>query len=386
MTIYEKYFIPVYKRFDHEIIGGKGCFIFTKNGEYLDMFSGLGVNILGYGNQKVIKAVTEQFGRYSHISNYFESEPSGKLAEYLSKHTFAKKVFFTNSGTEAVEAGLKLIRKYGKQTGRKKMITFTKAFHGRTLGSSSVTAPDLSSDYNCSGIKDIVTLEFNNLYDLEKIDTGTAGVFIEAVQGQGGINAAGKEFMLTLRELTNKKKVILMADEIQSGMGRTGRLFAFENYGIEPDLAVIAKAIGGGLPLGALLAGGKWCDYLKAGEHGSTFGGNPVSCSAGLATIRQINKEDFLHRVNEKGKILTSALNKVKEDNPDKIGRITVIGLMAGIEILKGHDQIIRLFEEEKIFVNITQKNILRLLPPLIISEDEIEKFIFSFYNVLKKI
>jgi acetylornithine/N-succinyldiaminopimelate aminotransferase len=386
MEKYDKYFIPVYKRFDHEIIGGKGCFIFTKDGDYLDMFSGLGVNVLGYGNKKVIKAVTDQIGRYSHISNYFEAEPAGKLAEYLSKNTFTKKVFFTNSGTEAVEAGLKLIRKYGKQTGRRKIITFTKAFHGRTLGSSSVTAPDISSEYNCSGIKDIVTLEFNNLKDLEKIDTGTAGVFIEAVQGQGGINQAGREFVLTLRELTNKKEVILMADEIQSGMGRTGRLFAFENYGIEPDLAVIAKAIGGGLPLGALLAGGKWCDYLKAGEHGSTFGGNPVSCSAGLATIRQINKEDFLHRVSDKGKILTSALNRVKADNPGKIGRVSVIGLMAGIEILKGHDKIIRLFEEEKIFVNMTQKNILRLLPPLIISEDEIDKFIFTFYNVLKKI
>lgn len=386
MSRYEKYFIPVYKRFDKVIIGGDGSILHAEDGDYLDMFSGLGVNVLGYGNKKVNKAIKDQLKKYGHISNYYEDESVGKLAKYLIEHSFAEKIFFSNSGTEAVEAGLKIIRKYGKINGRNDIITFTNAFHGRTLGASSITAPDKSSVYNYSGIAGILTLEFNNMKDLDRINSDTAGVFIELIQGQGGINVAEKSFIVELKKRTDKYKVILMIDEIQSGMGRTGKLFSFENYGIEPDLAVIAKAIGGGLPLGALLANKKFCDYLTAGEHGSTFGGNPVSCAAGLATMKQINQESFLSSVKKKGEMLAYEIEMLKKKHPDKIGRISGMGLMIGIEILKNEDKVQGLFEKDHIFVNITHGNILRLLPPLIITEEELKRFIAIFYKVLKKI
>ena len=384
MTRYEKYFIPVYKRIDKVIIGGEGSVLYTKDGGYLDMFSGLGVNILGYGNKKVNKAVEEQLKKHSHLSNYFEAESVGKLAKYLIEHSFAEKVFFSNSGTEAVEAGLKIIRKYGKNNGRKNIITFTNAFHGRTLGSASITAPDKSSVYNHSGMTGVLTLEFNNMKDLDKINSEAAGVFIELIQGQGGINVAEKDFVRELKIRTDKFKVILMIDEIQSGMGRTGKLLSFENYEIEPDLAVIAKAIGGGLPLGALLANKKFCDYLTIGEHGSTFGGNPVSCAAGLATIKQIGQEKFLSSVQKKGEMLKDGIRQLKKKHPDIIGRVSGMGLMIGIEILKNEDKVLGLFEKEHIFINMTQGNILRLLPPLIITEEEIKRFINAFKRVLE--
>jgi acetylornithine/N-succinyldiaminopimelate aminotransferase len=385
MTRYEKYFIPVYKRIDKVITGGEGSVLYTKDGGYLDMFSGLGVNVLGYGNKKVNKAIEEQLKKHYHLSNYFEAGSVGKLAKYLIEHSFAEKVFFSNSGTEAVEAGLKIIRKYGKNNGRKNIITFTNAFHGRTLGSASITAPDKSSFYNNSGMTGVLTLEFNNMKDLDKINSEAAGVFIELIQGQGGINVAEKDFVRELKKRTDKFKVILMIDEIQSGMGRTGKLLSFENYGIEPDLAVIAKAIGGGLPLGALLANKDFCDYLTIGEHGSTFGGNPISCAAGLATIRQINTKKFTDSVTLKGELLKEEVFKLKKKYPDKIGRISGMGLMIGIELNKGSDKIIEMFLKKNILVNVTSGNILRLLPPLIISRKEIKYFLESFDAILKK-
>ncbi len=387
MTGYEKYFMPVYKRIQKDVVKADGCFIYTKDGKYLDMFGGLGVNALGYNVSKVNEAVISQLGEFSHISNYFEAGSSGKLAEYIVKHTFAEKVFFTNSGTEAIEAGMKLIRKYGKIHGKRNIITFTKAFHGRTLASASVTAPDSSHSYNFpGGVPNIITLEFNNIKELDKIDGDTAGVFIEFVQGQGGINVADAEFVRKLRERAADHKAVLMADEIQSGMGRTGRLFSFEHFGVIPDLAVTAKAIGGGLPLGVLLAGKKHCDILSYGEHGSTFGGNPVACAAGLETIRTINRRTFLDNVRKKGDYIVAEAVKLREKHPELIGRISGMGLMIGIEILKRPERVFHLFEERKIFVNMTQGNILRLLPPLIINEEEIGLFISTFSKVLENI
>jgi len=386
MTKYEKYFIPVYKRFEHKVKFCDGSIIYTDKGDYLDMFSGIGVNVLGYNNKVISEAIRTQTGKFSHISNYFEAESVGKLAKYLTENTFAEKVFFTNSGTEAVEAGLKTIRKYGKNNNKFNIINFTKAFHGRTLGSSSISAPDKSSGYNSPAIPNIITLEFNNMNDLDKIDEYTAGVFIEVIQGQGGINIADKDFIDKLKDKTDKNKAVLMIDEIQSGMGRTGKLLSFEHYGIKPDLCVIAKAVGGCLPLGVLLANDKFCDYLTVGEHGSTFGGNPVACAAGLAAIKQINNEKFLNSVEIKGGKLSAAILKLKENYPGRIGRISGLGMMLGIEILRNENKILELFEEEKIFVNITQGNILRLLPPLILTEDEIEIFIKTFEKVLIQI
>ncbi|MFA6653695.1 MAG: aminotransferase class III-fold pyridoxal phosphate-dependent enzyme [Candidatus Delongbacteria bacterium] len=384
MTEFEKYFIPVYKRIEKRITGSKGCYLITEDGKYLDMFGGLGVNALGYNVSNVNNAIEAQLERFSHLSNYFEAEPVGKLAEYLVNNTFAEKVFFTNSGTEAIEAGMKLIRKYGKANGKNTIITFSQAFHGRTLAAASVTAPDNSSPYNFpGGVPNVMTLKFNDTDDLDKINGDTAGVFVEFIQGQGGVNVADGEFARKLSERTAKFKAVLMADEIQSGMGRTGKLFSFEHFGIVPDIAVTAKAIGGGLPLGVLMAGREHCDILGYGEHGSTFGGNPVSCAAGLETIKTINRPEFLKSVEEKGKILLSEILRLKEKYSGKIGRVSGLGLMIGAEILKDHEKIIPLFLDRKIFVNMTHGNVLRLLPPLVIGEKNIEYFIKEFESIL---
>ncbi|MBN2857049.1 MAG: aspartate aminotransferase family protein [Candidatus Delongbacteria bacterium] len=387
MTEYENYFIPIYKRIERKITGSEGCYLITEDGKYLDMFGGLGVNALGYNVSDVKNAIKDQLERFSHLSNYFEAESAGRLAEYLVNNTFAEKVFFTNSGTEAVEAGMKLIRKYGKINGKSTIITFSQAFHGRTLAAASVTAPDNSSPYNFpGGVPNIITLKFNDTGDLDRINEDTAGVFVEFIQGQGGVNVADMEFARKLRERTAMFKAVLMADEIQSGMGRTGKLFSFEHFGIVPDIAVTAKAIGGGLPLGVLMADREYCGILGYGEHGSTFGGNPVACAAGLETIRTVNRPEFLKGVEEKGKILISEILKLKEKHKSKIGRVSGLGLMIGAEILKNHEKIIPLFMDRKIFVNITHGNILRLLPPLVIGKKETEEFISAFKDVLNEL
>ncbi len=386
MSEFEKYFMPVYKCIEKKITGSEGCYLLTEDGRYLDMFSGLGVNILGYRNEDINLAVVDQINRFYHISNYFESEPAGLLAKYLCENTFAEKIFFTNSGTEAIEAGMKIVRKYSKENNRPEIITFSKAFHGRTLGSASVTEPDNSSSYNCPGVPNIKKLPFNDIESLGMIGKNTAAVFLEVIQGQGGVNVASPEFVQKLKAVTEEQSVILLIDEIQSGMGRTGRLFAFGHYGIAPDLCVTAKGIGGGLPLGALLAGKKFADYLGQGEHGSTFGGNPVSCAAGLAALRQINKKEFLDSVFEKGRYLLEQIDCLKQKYPGKISRISGIGLMIGVEIIKGHEKIPNLFMERKIFVNMTQGNVLRLLPPLVIEYEGIDFFLSGFESILKRL
>ncbi len=386
MEVYDKYFIPVYKRIKLNITRAEGSYLYDGETPYLDMFSGLGVNVLGHGNRAIKKAVTEQTGRYMHISNYFRSEPAVELAEWICGNTFAGSVFFTNSGTEAMEAGLKIIRKHSSITGKKDIIVFSKAFHGRTSGSASLSEPDISSVYTETAVPGIVRLPFNSGESLSRIDKNTAGVVIETIQGQGGVNVADRNFLIRLRELTEREGALLFIDEIQSGMGRTGKFFAFENYGIVPDICAAAKGIGGGLPLGALLVSEKYSKILGPGEHGSTFGGNPVSCAAGLAAVRQITASGFLDAVTTKGQILHAGLMKLKEEYPDLIGRISGIGLMTGVEILKGSERLPGLFLQNGILVNMTCGNILRLLPPLTIGENELEVFLSVFGAVLKEI
>ena len=386
LNCHEKYFLPVYKRVKLNISRAEGSYLYDNDTPYLDMFSGLGVNVLGHGNKNIIEAVREQSGKFMHISNYFSTNPSEKLAEWICANTFADKIFFANSGTEAVEAGLKIIRKHSSMTGKKKILVFSKAFHGRTSGSASLSEPDISSEYTEPAIPGIVRLPFNSEESLKHIDGQTAGVVIETIQGQGGVNVSDRNFLIKLREITEKEGAILLIDEIQSGMGRTGKFFAFENYGIVPDLCAAAKGIGGGLPLGALLASEKYSDTLGPGEHGSTFGGNPVACAAGLAAVKQIAAPGFLDSVAAKGKMLYGELTKLKDKYPVSIGRISGIGLMTGVEILQRSAELTELFFKKNILVNMTSGNILRLLPPLTISEDEIKEFLCAFDSVLKEV
>nr|MCU0406793.1 aminotransferase class III-fold pyridoxal phosphate-dependent enzyme [Ignavibacteriaceae bacterium] len=309
----EELLLQTYKRIPIEISHGEGVYLVSTDGKkYLDFFSGLAVNALGYGNKKVIQAIEEQIKKYIHLSNYYINSPQIELAERLVKYSGLSKVFFANSGTEAVEASLKLIRKhFGPE---KKIITFSNAFHGRTYGSLSLSGKEKYKKYFSPLLPNIVQLEFNNVEQLEdNIDKNTAAVYLEFVQGEGGIQVTSNQFADKIIKLRDRFKFALVADEVQCGIGRTGKPFAFNHYEIEPDLVIVAKAIGVGLPLGALITNKKYENVFHPGDHGSTFGGNPVACAAGLVVLNEVFENGLMNNVARLGEYFKSELNTLRK-------------------------------------------------------------------------
>ena len=366
-----------------KISHGEGVYLFSKDGKkYLDFFSGLAVNALGYGNNKIINAIEEQIKKYIHLSNYYINQPQIELAEKLVKYSGLHKVFFTNSGTEAVEASLKLVRKtFGPD---KKIITFSNAFHGRTYGSLSLSGKEKYKKYFAPLLDNIVQLEFNDTKQLEdNINKDTAAVYIEFIQGEGGIRIASKQFVEKLEELRRKYGFVLVADEVQSGIGRTGKSFAFNHFNLEPDLVIVAKAIGGGLPLGALITNKKYSNVFQVGDHGSTFGGNPVACAAGLAIIKEVFENDLMNSVEKLGNYFISNLNKLRVKYPYKIIDVRGLGFMLGVELNFPCNKMVNEFRENSILVNCTSENVLRILPPLIATKENIVHFISVFDELL---
>jgi acetylornithine aminotransferase len=381
----EEYLLHTYKRIPIEISHGEGVYLFALDGKkYLDFFSGLAVNALGYGNEKVIQAIEEQIKKFIHISNYYINSPQIELAERLVKYSGLSKVFFTNSGTEATEASLKLVRKYfGPE---KKIITFSNAFHGRTYGSLSLSGKDKYKKNFSPLLSNILQLEFNDIGQLENhVDVNTAAVYIEFVQGEGGIKVASYQFAQKVVELRTKFGFALVADEVQSGIGRTGLPFAYNHYGIEPDLVIIAKAIGGGLPLGALISNRKYENVFEYGDHGSTFGGNPVACAAGLALIDSVFNRGLINQVTSLGKYFKSELELICKKHPNIIVEVRGMGFMIGVEFLKPCANLVKEFREQGILINCTSENVLRILPPLISTKENIDHFINIFTQIVNK-
>lgn len=383
LKIEEEYLLQTYRRIPIKITHGKGAYLFTEDGKkYLDFFSGLGVNALGYGNEKVIKAIEEQLKKYIHLSNYYLNAPQIELAEKLVKYSGLAKIFFTNSGTEAVEASLKLIRKYSGP--EKKIITFSNAFHGRTYGALSLGGKEKYKNLFSPLLPNIVQLEFNNLQQLEEnIDSETAALYLEFIQGEGGVRVASNEFVAKINELKLKFDFIFVTDEVQSGIGRTGKSFAFNHFNIQPDLIIVAKAIGGGLPLGALISSERYSKVFAHGDHGSTFGGNPVACAAGISVIDQVFNKELVTDVAKLGKYFISELKMIQELYVDKIIEVRGIGYMIGIEIKKDCSNIVEEFRNKGILVNCTNENVIRVLPPLISTDAEINMFLDVFKNIL---
>lgn len=383
----EKYFLKTYRRKKVTIDKHEGMYLYTNKGKLLDMLSGIGVNALGGKNSGVRNAICCQLEKYMHTSNFFLTEPALDLAKYLIDNSFADKLFFTNSGTESIEAGLKVIKKYGSIKGKDNIVVFKDGFHGRSLGSMSVTAQNKFKTSGASVLSGVVELGFNDIDALDgAIDDKCAGVILEPVQGSGGVNVANRDFFRKIRELTEKHDALMFVDEIQTGIGRTGKLFAYENYDVSPDMVALSKALGGGLPLGALLVSEKLADIFKPGDHGSTFGGNPISCAAGLALVKQVNDKEFLDNIVKCSDYLVEKLNVLHKKYPEKISNIRHLGLMVGIEIAKSPEKVAELFEDEHVLVSMIHVNVLRLLPPLIITESEIDFFIEAFENVLEKL
>lgn len=377
-------FFHTYKRLPIVIERGEGCWLYTDSGrKILDMFGGLAVNVLGYNHPGMNKAIEEQIKKYVHISNLFYQEKQLELANLITQMSGFSKVFFCNSGTEAVEAAIKLTRKFFIGTSKRTLVSFSGSFHGRTMGALSLTARKKYREQFEPLLPDIKHLEFNSVEALENnIDDSTAAVFIECIQGEGGVNPATQEFIDALIRLRDKYGFLIAADEIQSGVGRTGKLHAFEHFGLQPDVVILAKGIGGGLPLGAILGNERVQEVFTYGEHGSTFGGNPVAAASGIVVFNELSG-GLMKRTAEMGEILISKLEIVQQKFPEKIKSIRGKGLMIGIELYKPCQQIVEKLMEKDVLVNCTNENVIRLLPPYIITEEDVKFFLSRFDEIM---
>lgn len=374
-----------YKRLNIVIERGEGCWLYTDNNEkILDMFGGLAVNVLGYGHKRMNDAIKEQVDKYIHVSNLFYQEKQLALAEKIKQLSGYQKVFFSNSGTESIEAAIKVIRKFFLGTEKTTLVSFTGSFHGRTMGALSLTARKKYREQFQPLLPDVLHLEFNSLAELEKnINERTAGVFIECLQGEGGINPAAPEFIAKLNELKEKFGFIIAADEIQSGVGRTGSFSSFTQFGLDADLIVMAKGIGGGLPLGAIAGNARVENVFTYGEHGSTFGGNPVAASSGIVVLEEI--ENGLMQMNKiNGDKLKAKINVIAGKYPEKIKEVRGMGLMIGIELNMQGQPVVDELMKRNVLVNCTNENVIRLLPPYVITEKEIDIFCNNFEEVFK--
>lgn len=380
-------FFQTYRRLGVYVERGEGVYLVDFGGRrYLDMIAGIGVNALGYGNDKVKRAIIDQVEKYIHLSNLFVQKAQIELASLLLEISGYRKVFFTNSGAEAIETAIKLIRKWGKRFGKIEIIAFSNSFHGRTMGALSLMDKIKYRDGYEPFLPEIYIAKYNDVEDVEKkVNHKTAGVFLEFIQGEGGIIPADEKFVQKIFELREKFNFLVVADEIQSGLWRTGKFFAFEHYGVSPDVVALAKPLGGGLPLGAVLGNEKVADVFTLGVHGSTFGGNPVACSAGCAVIREI-QNGIIDNVKIVGDYLRGELLRLKDKHGEIIKDVRGIGLMVGVEFNIECFDIVNRLVEKGIIVNCTSNNVVRLLPPLIIEKEHVDLFIEKFDEVLNEI
>ncbi len=381
-------FFHTYKRLPLEIQRGRGMELIGTGGtRFLDMFSGLAVNALGYANPAVVRAIRKQAGLYTHLSNYYLQEPQIRLAEMLVQRTGFPRVFFCNSGTEAVEGAIKIARRWGSLHGKKEIVSFTNSFHGRTMGALSLMDRPRYREGFGPFLPDFRVAEFNDPAALRRsVGRKTAAVVLEAVQGEGGIRPVSAEFAATLAQLRTQHGFLLVADEIQSGVGRTGSFFAFQHYGLSPDIVVIAKPIGGGLPLGAILGAGSVADILEPGMHGTTFGGNPVACAAGIAVLTEIERLKLMKNAETMGALLLSGLRHLAAEFPSLVREVRGLGLMVGMELTVECEPAVVAMRSRRILINGTDRTVLRFLPPLIVRGTHIRRTIAALRDVLGEV
>ena len=385
----KKYILNTYNRSDLRIEKGEGSYLYDFEGNsYLDMYSGISVNNFGH-DKKLVEFMIKQASNYIHLSNYFVSEPVVKLAKLLVENSFASKVFFTNSGTESNEAAIKLCRKYGKSFGKDKyeLLSAHNSFHGRTNGALAITGQEKYQREFTPILTGIDYFEYNNIESLRsKVNENTCGLFLEIIQGEGGIVEVSEEFMIEVVKLSKKYNFLIVIDEVQTGIGRTGDLFAYQKYGFIPDLVTVAKSLGGGIPLGAMLVREGLEDILKAGDHGTTFGGNPVSCACGTYILDKVLNTRLCEDVKNKGDFLISKLNSLKSKYPYIIREVRGRGLMLGIDIGEYVSKIKEMAQEKGVLLNSTSNTVIRLLPSLYIKEEEIEEFLRVFEECLSQV
>ncbi len=385
-----KYIMNTYGRFDITLVKGEGCILYDENGKsYIDFASGIAVNSLGYNNPALNAALIDQLGKLIHVSNYFYTEPQALLAEKLCKNSFADKVFFCNSGAESVEGAIKLARIYAKKFSKRghKIISMKNSFHGRTFGALSATGQDKYHRGFEPLLDGFAHVEFNDLNAVTELISGGSeycAVIVEPVQGEGGVNIADKGYMRALRDLTAKNDVVLIFDEVQVGLGRTGALFAYMNFGVEPDVMTLAKPLAGGLPIGAVLAKDYVAKAFEPGNHASTFGGSPLVLSAANAFFDEILKGGFMENVLESGEYTMHRLAELKAEFFGLVKDIRTIGLISAIEFyeLKAKDIAVKL-TEKGFLTTAVQDKVLRLTPPLTVKKNEIDLLFLSISEIL---
>jgi predicted acetylornithine/succinylornithine family transaminase len=377
--------LAVYER-ELTLVRGKGARLFDSEGRsYLDFAAGIGVNGLGYGDPKVLAAIKKQAAQLIHTSNLFHTEAASTLAARLSALAFPSRVFFCNSGTEAWEGALKFARKIGKPTGRFEYLCFERAFHGRTMGALSTTWNPKYREPFEPLVPGVRFLPWNDLGAVAAaLSERTAAVMLEPVQGEGGVRPAPPAFLQGLRELTRERGALLVLDEVQCGLGRTGKMFAFQHAGVTPDILTLAKPLGGGLPMGAVLVGEELAPAIAVGDHGSTFGGNPVAAAASLAVLERLASPGFLEGVARRGASLVRGLKKLARAHPTLIAEVRGVGLMVGLELKGPAGPVLKALRERGYLATKAGDNVLRLLPPLVVKTAEIKAFLAALEEVLK--
>ncbi|WP_108500374.1 aspartate aminotransferase family protein [Paracoccus indicus] len=369
--------LPTYNRAPLSFERGEGAWAFTADGtRYLDLGAGIAVNVLGHANPDLVAALTEQAGRIWHVSNLYQIPQQEQLATALVENTFADTVFFTNSGTEAAELAIKMVRKYWDHAGdpeRIEIITFEGAFHGRSTGAIAASGAEKMVKGFGPLMPGFRTLPWGDLEALKAAITDrTAAVMLEPVQGEGGIRPIPDEDLRTIRELCDEIGALLVLDEVQCGVGRTGRLFAHEYAGITPDVMMVAKGIGGGFPLGAVLATEEAASGMAAGSHGSTYGGNPLACAVGNRVMQIVADPQFLSEVNRKGGLFRQKLEGLIAAHPDVFEAVRGQGLMLGLKCKIAPVDLVKAGYDQQILTVPAADNTLRLLPPLNITDEDI--------------
>jgi len=387
IALYDRFVMNTYTRVPIVVVKGKGLKVWDLSGKlYLDFFPGWAVSGLGHCHPKVVSSVRECLKKIIHVPNNYYNIMQAKLAKKIIENSFDGKVFFCNSGAEANEAAIKLTRAYGNQRGRNEIITFENAFHGRTLATITATGQEKYQRGFEPLVEGFRKVQFNDIDAFKNaITPKTAGVMLEPIQGEGGINVATKDFILSVRKACDENDLVLIFDEVQTGMGRTGKMFCFEHYGIKPDVMTLAKTLGGGLPIGAMVASKKFADVLRPGMHASTFGGSPVACSAALAVFEAIKREGLLLNAERMGSYLFARLEELKKKYPI-IKEIRGKGLMIGVELTIEGKDIVRDAVKEGLLINCTHDRVLRLMPGLIVTKKEIDRAIYILDKVMKKI
>ncbi|PIQ91016.1 MAG: aspartate aminotransferase family protein [Candidatus Omnitrophica bacterium CG11_big_fil_rev_8_21_14_0_20_41_12] len=380
--VYADNIMPTYNKVPLVFVKGKGSKLWDIQGKlYLDFFPGWGVGNLGHCHPKVMQGVRDQISKLIFVSNNYYHPFQAKLAKELIYQSFPGKVFFANSGAEANEGAIKLARKFGK--GRYEIITFENAFHGRTLATLAATGQkkyQAGFEPMPEGFKQV---KFNDLEAVKQALTDkTVAIMLELIQGEGGVNVADKDFVLALRKLCDEKKLLLIIDEVQTGIGRTAKMFCYQNYGIVPDVMTLAKSLGGGMPIGAMVVKKELSDLITPGMHATTFGGGPVICRAALGVFKAMQQDKILKNCRNMGEYLLEKLQLLKNSYP-VIKEVRGMGLMFGVELSIEGKQIVQKCIEQGLLINCTHDKVLRLMPALNITKNEIDKAIKILANVL---